>query len=127
VVPRADIEVDVDMENTELGVYLWGNLVTRRARPDSAADPEYVPFVTWEPLTSEVEGANSVAFWHWLMQIRSDAHVGGLTFAAYCWNASAENQYLHRLGLAGDIATEVEMFITSDEWIDLLKVWGTTK
>jgi hypothetical protein len=51
VVPRADIEVDVDMENTELGVYLWGNLVTRRARPDSAADPEYVPFVTWEPLT----------------------------------------------------------------------------
>jgi hypothetical protein len=70
-----------------------------------------------------VEGANSVAFWHWLMQIRSDAHVGGLTFAAYCWNASAENQYLHRLGLAGDIATEVEMFITSDEWIDLLKVW----
>ena len=68
VVPRADVEVDVDMENTEVGVYLWGNLITRRAAPDSAADPEYVPFVTWEPLTSEVEATNSLAFWRWLMQ-----------------------------------------------------------
>jgi predicted RecB family nuclease len=57
------------------------------------------------------------------MQLRSDAHESGVSFAAYCWNASAENQYLRRLGVAGDVLEHVEEFISSDEWIDLLRVW----
>jgi predicted RecB family nuclease len=118
VVPRADVEVDVDMENTDLGVYLWGTLVSR-----SRTEPEYVPFVTWEPLTSESETANSLAFWQWLMQLRAGTRTSGQTFAAYCWNAPAENQYLRRLGRAADLLDEVEAFITSDGWVDLLKVW----
>jgi predicted RecB family nuclease len=119
-VPCADVEVDVDMENTDLGVYLWGALISR-----SGADSEYIPFVTWEPLTPESETANSLAFWRWLMQLRAETRASGQIFAAYCWNAPAENQYLRRLGRAADLLDEVEAFITSGEWVDLLKVWDS--
>jgi predicted RecB family nuclease len=123
VVPRADIEVDVDMENSELGVYLWGNLVTRY--DSTRTSSQYLPFVTWEPMAPEVETANSLAFWRWLMQLRDEAHADRLTFAAYCWNAPAENQQMRRLGRAAGITREVEAFIASDDWVDLLKVWDT--
>jgi len=124
VVPRADVEVDVDMESSEVGVYLWGNLLTDRTNP-GAPRSEYISFLTWEPLTPEREAENSFAFWRWLMGVRSTAHSQNLTFRAYCYNAGAENQYLRRLGLSAGIAEDVEDFIGSDEWVDLLKVWDS--
>jgi predicted RecB family nuclease len=124
VVPRADVEVDVDMESCELGVYLWGTLLTQRSGAD-APHPEYVPFVTWEPLSAEREAENSLAFWRWLMEVRATAGAQGLSFRAYCYNASAENQYLRRLGRSADLTGDVEAFIASGEWVDLLHVWET--
>ena len=121
-VPRADIEVDVDMESSEAGVYLWGNLLTDRTHRN-ARRSEYVPFVTWAPLTPEVESANSFLFWRWLMAVRGGAHAEGLTFCAYCYNAAAENQYLRRLGLSAGLGGEIAGFVASDEWVDLLRVW----
>ncbi len=120
-VPRADVEVDVDMESTELGAYLWGALVSQTTSPD----PEYLPFVTWEPMSADEEPANALVFWRWLMGLRNATLAAGLTFCAYCWNASAENQYLRRIGRAWDIAEEVEAFTSSDEWVDLYRVWET--
>jgi predicted RecB family nuclease len=122
IAPRADIEVDVDMESSEVGVYLWGNLLTDRTRPGTPLS-EYVPFVTWEQLTPEGEAANSLSFWQWLMAERARAHAQGLSFRAYCYNASAENQYLRRLGLSAGLAGEIADFIASDEWVDLMRVW----
>jgi predicted RecB family nuclease len=59
------------------------------------------------------------------MELRAAAHAQGQTFAAFCWNATAENQPLRRLGQAAEISDEVEAFIRSSEWIDLLKVWDS--
>jgi predicted RecB family nuclease len=122
-VPRADVEVDVDMENTEAGVYLWGALLGQRHIEDSV--PEYHPFATWDPLSPEEETRNSMRFWMWLLGLRAEAHSKGKTFAAYCWNAAAENQPLRRLGRMAGISDEVEVFLSSDEWVDLLRVWDS--
>jgi predicted RecB family nuclease len=122
--PRADIEVDIDMENIEEGCYLWGCYVTDHSGR-KVVQSGYQPFVTWAPMTPEVEKENSGAFWVWLMGLRNTAHESGLTFAAYCYNASAENQYLRRLGQLAGIEDEVERFIESEEWVDLLAIWNS--
>ena len=123
-VPRADIEADVDMENIEEGCYLWGCHITDRSGR-KVVKSGYQPFVTWALMTPEAEEENSGAFWAWLMGLRTTAHESGLTFAAYCYNASAENQYLGQFGQLADIEDEVERFIKSEEWVDLLAVWNS--
>jgi predicted RecB family nuclease len=123
VVPRADVEVDIDMESTELGCYLWGNYVTDRTGAGITRSG-YIGFATWEPLSREIEAANSLRFWEWLTHLRAECHDAGLTFAAYCYNASAENTYLRRLRSAEHPQAEaIDTFIASDEWIDMLSVW----
>ena len=124
VVPRGDIEVDVDMENAEDGVYLWGALLTdRSAMPASIV--HYRPFVTWDPLGPEVQTSNFLEFWNWLMAIRAGAHAAGRTFRAYCYSAAAENTYLRKLGITGQVLDQVEGFIDSDDWVDILRVFDS--
>ena len=67
-VPRGDIEVDVDMENTEDGVYLWGALLSA---PGGVSERDgYHPFCTWEPLTRDTEAELFARFWAWLTGLR---------------------------------------------------------
>jgi predicted RecB family nuclease len=76
-------------------------------------------------MTAEAEADNSLEFWRWLMELRSAAHANGLTFAAYCYNAPAENLYMRRLGATAGIEEDVEVFIASDEWVDMLRVFDS--
>ncbi len=121
-VPRGDVEVDIDMENTEEGVYLWGALVTIRS-PWAGGPAGYHGFRTWEPMTSQVEADLFASFWHWLIGLRSAVADAGLTFRAYCYNASAENSQLRRIAADGALAAEVAAFIGSDQWVDLYRVF----
>jgi predicted RecB family nuclease len=122
-VPRGDIEVDIDMENTEDGVYLWGALVS--AGPERAAEGGgYHPFCTWEPLTPATESELFGRFWAWLTGLRRDAAAAGLVFRAYCYNAAAENTQMRRIAAAAGLADEVAAFTGSGQWVDLLRVFG---
>ncbi|MDN6646321.1 TM0106 family RecB-like putative nuclease [Corynebacterium flavescens] len=111
-VPRADVEVDVDMEAyLDQGAYLWG----------AWYEGEYHPFVTWEPLGGKAEAENFSRFWDWLMGIRAGAHAQGKTFAAYCYSAHGENHWMRMSAQRFDSPSlaQVEEFIGSQEWVDL--------
>lgn len=131
-VPRADVEVDIDMESFgESGAYLWGTLLTRPGGTLPGDEPEgYRAFVTWEPLPTEDEARSFAEFWTWLSRVRANAAATGRTFAAYCYNEHAENRWLlasaRRFAGRPGVPTvaEVEEFIAAPWWIDLFGLVG---
>jgi predicted RecB family nuclease len=120
--PRGDIEVDVDMENVEDGVYLWGVLVTDRSGR-AGAPTGYRAFITWEQLSPASEAAVFGEFWGWLSQMRHRCAADGLSFRAYCYNAAAENTQMRRMAPLTGLGDDVAAFISSGEWVDLLRVF----
>jgi predicted RecB family nuclease len=126
-VPRADVEIDVDMESFgESGAYLWGALLRHPGgrQPGDAPDG-YRAFATWEPLPTVDEARSFAEFWAWFTGVRRHARATGRTFAAYCYNAQAENRWLlgsaqRFAGLPGVPAlAEVEEFVADPCWVDL--------
>ncbi|MGW1680435.1 TM0106 family RecB-like putative nuclease [Saccharopolyspora sp. NPDC002376] len=122
-VPRADVEVDVDMESYgDSGAYLWGCWLSGA---DIGQEQGYRAFVSWEPLPSDDEGRSFAEFWTWFCSVRRTARENGLTFRAYCYNELAENRWM--LASAERFAgkpgvpsvAEVRKFIRSSEWVDL--------
>jgi predicted RecB family nuclease len=121
VVPRADIEIDVDMESVNEGCYLWGTLLNVRG----AAGPEsstFVPFASWNPdiVVGELEAF--LGFWEWFSELRHEAARRGVTFRAYCYSQGAENGQLRRLAALCELEEEVEDLLGSDQWVDLLPI-----
>lgn len=124
-VPRADVEVDVDMESfSDSGAYLWGALLTGA---DVGVPHGYQAFATWDPVPTSDEARSFAEFWAWFSDIRARAAARGLTFRAYCYNALAENRWLlssarRFAGMPGvpEIA-DVKSFVESDEWVDLFR------
>jgi predicted RecB family nuclease len=123
VVPRADVEVDVDMESFgDAGAYLWGAWLSG---VDVGEPAGYRAFATWEPLPTDDEARSFAHFWQWLRLIRLRARARGLSFRAYCYNELAENRWLlssakRFAGKPGIPATDqVRAFISSDSWFDL--------
>jgi hypothetical protein len=123
-VPRGDIEIDIDMENVEEGVYLWGALVTDQAGT-SGLPTGYHPFCTWDMLTPETEAALFTRFWQWLCQLRGAAADAGLSVRAYCYNAAAENTQMRRIAATVGLEDEVTAFTQSPDWVDLYRVFAT--
>ena len=119
-VPRADIEVDVDMENTNDGCYLWGVLVTdRRIAVPSAY---YVAFASWDP---DIESGELLAFkdfWSWFSDLRAKASSEGASFNAYCYSRSAEQGEMTRISDRLGLRDEVDEYLASADWVDLLEV-----
>lgn len=81
-VPRADIEIDFDIEDAEGFVYLWGALVT-----DGDAEPVFDPTITWDVLDTDSERALAQEFVDWLRAVRDRATAQGRTVLAYHYTA----------------------------------------
>jgi predicted RecB family nuclease len=128
-VARADVEVDIDLESFgEAGAYLWGTMLSTRNGLRIGETPGYRAFATWCPLPTLDEGRAFAAFWTWLRHVRRDADRRGLSFAAYCYNAQAENRWLlssaeRFAGLPGvPTHAEVTEFVEHPGWVDLYAV-----
>ncbi len=123
-VPRGDVEIDIDMENTPDGTYLWGTLVTLRGAADGGFRPAgYRAFISFEPMTATVEAAVFTEFWAWLTGLREAAAADGLTVRCYCYNAAAENTQLRRIAASLGLAGPVAEFTGSEQWVDLYRVF----
>lgn len=125
-VPRADVELDVDMESFgDSGAYLWG---CHLSGVDVGFRPGYRPFVTWSPLPTTDEARSFAEFWAFLTTVAARTAARGLTFRAYCYNELAENRWLvasaQRFAGRPGIPTleAVTAFITSPAWVDLFGV-----
>jgi hypothetical protein len=85
---RADVEVDVDMEN-DGEVYLWGAHVTDRSA-SGLVEPGYHPFADWRPDPAPAEAAALFGrFLDWLLELRArlpraGAHVRRLLLERPC-------------------------------------------
>ncbi len=119
VVPRADIEVDVDMENVNGGCYLWGTLLNVRGAAGSEPS-RFVPFLSWDPDTGVGELEAFLGFWEWFSDLRTESARRGIAFRAYCYSQAAENGQLRRLAARCGLEEQVEDFIRSEQWVDLL-------
>jgi predicted RecB family nuclease len=121
LVPRADIEVDVYMDNVNAGCYRWGTLLNVRD-PSGAVATEYLPFVSWDPdpAAGEIDAFRS--FWGWFTELRTEAARKDASFRAYCYSQGAENGQLRRLAARCGLEKEVEAFIGSEHWVDLLPI-----
>lgn len=122
-VPRADIEVDIDMESTNDGVYLWGVLITDRSNT-GLVQPGYLPFVTFDPIDGRGEFEVFRSFWKWLTDLIAKGAAAGASVNAYCWYSSAENTQMRRIAAVDpELAGQVASFIASPHWIDMERVF----
>lgn len=121
-VPRADVEIDIDMENALDGtVYLWGAL----------AHGEYVAAASWDVSSPSVDAEVFVSFWAWLTDQREAARRHGRSVAIYCWFANAESTALRRGAAAAaellgyeSAPAEVEELLVDDTFVDLFAVFA---
>lgn len=105
-VPRADIEIDLDIEwDPADRVYLWGALVTR---PDQ--EPTYRPFVSFDEMEHEgaVDLAETLA--SWLRGEIQIAEAEGRSLRVYHYS-HPEPSYLKRLLGEADVAVLLERFV----------------
>ena len=152
VVPRADIEVDVDMENSD-EVYLWGTFTSMNdgvsLPPGFAAG--YLPFhylnvaddLNASSCTTgarPIEGIRTEAdvfadWWEWMHRLIAAAGEQGRTVKFYCYTDAEYRkmrEVVNRWPTDPRLPSldEIDDFVRSEHWVDLKKtveafIWPT--
>lgn len=104
--PRADVEIDVDIEwGNDERVYLWGCLVNRHG-----GEPEFVPHVSWDPLDEAAERALALKFVTWLRAVIADAAGRGETVRVYHYSNPEPDRLKKILG-GSTVADVLNVFV----------------
>ncbi|KRA37918.1 MULTISPECIES: TM0106 family RecB-like putative nuclease [unclassified Nocardioides] len=105
-VPRADIEIDFDIEwDPDDHVYLWGALVHSKG-----AAPIYHSVVSWDPLDDAGAVALAEEFARWLRDQITTAEADGHSVLVYHY-AHPEPSYLKRLLGEDEVADLLARFV----------------
>ena len=124
-IPKAKIEIHVDMENAD-HVYLWGARVVTNSK--SGPTSEHFSFVTYEA-TDEAEARVTTEFWKFLMdsiKIANEKYGEGNVLVFHY--TAAEDRCLRHLvekhaGAKGIPTSKMlEKFLASDVWVDLYPI-----
>lgn len=135
IVPRADIEIDVDMENSDV-VYLWGTNTTIRDGVSAPASvvAGYRPFHCLDAGYAD-EAEAFVAFWNWMHTMIDDCQSKNVSVRFYCYT-DAENTRMHEIVTRWPDHTGmpdhelIDVFCDGAHWVDLKKnveslIWPT--
>jgi len=125
-IPRAAVEIHVDMENDEQ-IYLWGMLTDWKYK-NNRVRRDYHPYVGWKA-TEEDEARVFAEFWAGLhaMIAKAQAQEGENNVLVFHYTA-AEDRCMRHLaqvheGLPGiPTLDDVNAFLASDLWVDLYPV-----
>ena len=136
-VPRADVEIDIDMESVlDDGAYLWGALLTytseeavqAMAVEGDAAVPGYRPYVTWRKLPNRSTAECFVRLWQWVSRLRRRAAEEGLSCLVYCYAQAGERQWmLSNVRTFADYTAmpseaEVRELVDGPHWVDVFRL-----
>ena len=125
-VPRAAIELDVDIEDVGGGIcYLIGVKETRRSR--GSVESAFVPFITWGN-TEAAEAENFAAFWRYVTDtIEAAARSRTGAVRIFVWSGHEERYFAHmaeaHAGIPGvPTVAEVKELCASEIWVDMYPV-----
>lgn len=127
-VPRADVEIDFDIENDDV-VYLYGNFVTRRQPDGSYDNGEFVSFHSFDRSDPDEEGRQLAAFWKWLHDMVDETTAAGKTIAVYCYSGSfAEIPRMKEASVRNSLVPgvpspqEIGDLVNQEWWVDMHKI-----
>lgn len=128
LIPRADIEIDFDVENDDV-VYLFGAYITRK-QPDGSYDKgEYISFHFFNRDDPKEEGRQLAAFWAWLHQQFGEAAANGKTANVYCYSGKiAELPRMREASLRNSdvpgvpTPEEINALGAAAHWVDLYEI-----
>ena len=119
VVPTADIEIDIDMENQESEglVYMWG--VRVREGQDETTATYLADFHTFDPLDRGSATELALRYFRWMQTQIRDADTAGKTISFFHWTHPEISKL--RNHLAGTDVTEAELEAVIARHVDLNK------
>ena len=78
--------------------------------------------MSWDPSASAAELDAFSRFWAWLAEQRTEARRWGRSVRVYCYNKGAEGTHMRRIAARLGLEDEVEAFLSSEDWVDLMAV-----